>query len=308
MRRFWVTGAQGFIGRHLVAHLLQRSPAVEVIGTGRSKAAWKPGELGNRYRYVSVDTNDQKAMRSLMKEFHPDCVFHLAAALHTARPEELRATNVEGTSALLEAVATSPALLVHGSSASVYGEPERLPISEEACCRPLTSYGESKLEAERILRDQGAKNGTRWRIGRLFNVIGPGQSDLHVCGRLVTTLRALRGSVRPVLETGPLDGTRDFIDVHDVARALGAIAWEGEDGEVYNIGSGRETSIATLLQQLIDLSGVRPEVRAQADHPRGVSRQCADIRKVVQLGFQLEWTLERSLKSLAGVVLSARRA
>lgn len=313
MKRVLVTGAQGFVGRYLVAELLETEPEARVVGIGRSREL--PGAFshggplpnglahafrrhGERYRYVSAQLTDTKALRALVRDLRPDCVFHLASALHSARETDLMRTNVEGTLGLLNALEDHEALLVHGSSASVYGEPRRVPIRENDPCEPTTIYGLSKWAAERLLAMKAGRMGLRSVVARIFNIVGPGQTAAHVCGRLVEQLVAIERGAASTLEIGPLDPTRDFVDVRDVVRALLVMARRAAPGETYNVGSGREVSIREVLRMLVRISGVEARVDERRDHPAGVSRHVADVSKLTRIGFVPEWALLQSLSDL----------
>jgi nucleoside-diphosphate-sugar epimerase len=138
-----------------------------------------------RYGYQSVSLDDAGSLRPVILVFRPDCVFHLASALHSAPERELAATNIAGTASLLRALEGTGTRLVLGSSASVYGSPGRLPIDEAHPCAPVNAYGTTKLAAEQL----AARHGAGVVIARVFNVVGPGQSEDHVCGRLASRQR-----------------------------------------------------------------------------------------------------------------------
>ncbi len=294
MRRVLVTGAQGFIGRHLVRRLAEGG--ARVLGTGRSPAL--PGffthfvtsrrgpvraplffDADCEYRQVALDD-----LRRTVDEFAPDCVFHLASATHSASEADLRRTNVDGTAALMDAIGS--ARLVLGSSGSVYGAPQRLPVDEEHRCAPESPYGASKLLAEEVARARG-----RPIVARIFNVIGPGQTETHVCGRIASQLAL--GS--ETLEVGPLHATRDLVDVRDVAEALAMLGERGEPGATYNVASGRECSIEAVVRELIDLSGAKVRLVQRDGVAAGIARQVADVRK---LGMPARIPLRQSLADL----------
>jgi len=313
VKRVLVTGAQGFIGRHLVSRLLEDDPELEVLGLGRSTALEGrfshgeplPAELRaafeahrGRCRYKAVELRDTAAMTHAIHEFEPDCVFHLASALHTASERELLQANVEGTLSLLDALGDHPALMVQGSSASVYGEPRTLPISEDHPCRPVDLYGVSKHTAEQLVAVKAARAGIPYLIARIFNVVGPGQTALHVCGRFARGLLELEGETHAVLEVGPLAPTRDFVDVRDLSDGLMLLARRGMPGETYNLASGRETAVGEILRELVRLSGIEVAVVERGDRPAGVSRHVADISKARRLGYLARHPLSQSLRDL----------
>ncbi|MFL5320272.1 MAG: NAD-dependent epimerase/dehydratase family protein [Myxococcaceae bacterium] len=236
--------------------------------------------------------DDTAALNAVVSELAPECVFHLASALHTAEPQELFRTNVEGTLALLNALEGHDALVVHGSSASVYGEAEQLPIREDHPCVPTNLYGLSKRTAEAVV----AIKRTRYVVARIFNIVGPGQTDEHVCGRFARDLVSLNGN--SVLRVGPLSATRDFIDVRDVASALLALVSAGEHGHAYNVASGVEVSIREMLKLLAHASGSDARIEESRRQARGVSRNVADISRIQKLGWAPRYSLGQSLSDL----------
>src|SRR5205085_3746093 len=232
-RRYLITGAQGLIGRYLAARILGAQRDAEVLGVGRSHRidgffthAIRAGDeprpapmpaglhacLDGRYRYRQLSLLETGALRDLIRDFRPDCIFHLASALHTASERDLFEINVEGTASLMNALCDSPeTLLIAGSSASVYGEACALPIQESHPCRPADTYGVTKLTAEHLVRVKAERAGLPFVLARIFSVVGPGQTETHVCGRFAAQVAALAGIPHPALEVGPLDPTRDFI-------------------------------------------------------------------------------------------------
>jgi len=288
--RYLITGVEGFIGRYLTAHILDVDKDAEVVGLGRSAR----DKADERFRYERLSLLDTVVLRELIAELRPDCIFHLASALHAASERDLVETNVLGTLSLMKAVAVSDALVILGSSGSVYGHPASLPIRESEPCNPADMYGVTKLAAEQIARNQAAQNGFRLITARIFNVVGPGQSESHVCGRFAAQL----ASSPRVVETGALDTTRDFIDVRDVAVALLLLAQRGEPGGTYNLGSGRETPICFVLSELIRISGLSTAIATRNDLPRGVRRHVADVSRLQRLGFVPAYSLSESLHDL----------
>lgn len=314
-RRYLVTGAQGFVGRHLAARILETVEDAEVVGIGRSASVEGffsggrplPEELralpAHQYRYEPMSLLDTEKLRSLVREVRPRCIFHLASALHSATERELVETNVEGTSSLLKAVAQAQgadALVVLGSSGSVYGEPTSLPIREADACNPADLYGVTKLAAEHLTRIAARKAGFSFVVGRIFNVVGPGLSDSHVCARVASQLATAREARNPRLEVGALDPTRDFIDVRDVAAALVLLADRAERGGTYNVATGRETQIQLVLSELLGISGFRDriELARRNEVPSGVRRHVADVSRLAGLGFVPSFPLRQSLEDL----------
>ena len=216
--RILVTGAQGFLGRYLVAHLLRADPSSEVLGLGRSprledsfthSLQWGasrlkaplPDELRDafqspHYHYVSLDLTRQPELTGLLTDFRPHRIFHLASGLRDAPPDHLFRTNVEGIISLVEAIREAgiePPTLILGSTGFLYGavETDRLPIHEGTPCAPIDLYGVSKLAAENASRILVRRYDLPALWARIFNLVGPGQEERHVCGRLSSQAESL---------------------------------------------------------------------------------------------------------------------
>jgi len=323
-RRYLITGAQGLVGRYLTARILELEKGAQVLGIGRSqrtdgffthaisidggqRGAPVPAQLlrnlDGRYRYRQLSLLETARLEEVIRELQPHCIFHLASALSTASERDLVETNLEGTASLMNAVADAQqrkAVVILGSSGSVYGDAASLPTLESHPCNPVNMYGVTKLAAERVTRLIASRCGIAWVTARIFNVVGPGQAESHVCGRLAAELASSASLRGMVLKVGPLDTTRDFIDVRDVASALLLLARSGEHGGTYNIASGRETPIRFILSELLRISGLNGQVQIapQSGQPAGVQRHFADVSRLQGLGFVPTCSLTASLLDL----------
>jgi nucleoside-diphosphate-sugar epimerase len=325
MKRVLVTGAQGFLGRYLVAALLAGSD-VEILGCGRSPALARsfthriragrglvpaplPHEMedpaGNRrYRYVQVDLLDAAGMKQCLVEFQPDTIFHLASALRDESVEILFRTNVMGMAGLMEAICASDVRvrrLIVGSSGSVYGHSCELPLGEDACCNPADLYGTSKLSAEHVSRVLGSRFAIPCIWARLFNLVGAGQDERHLCGRLISQMAAIvRGHVPPIVRAGNLDPTRDYLDIRDAAQALIAIENKGAENSIYNVASGIETPVREVLDVCLKVAGLDGKVSLEQMSGRidDTARHFGDVGRLVALGFRRSYTLGDSLADL----------
>jgi nucleoside-diphosphate-sugar epimerase len=331
MKRVLVTGAQGFVGRWLV-HTLCHSPLVDaVMGVGRSarndtafthplhwqgralRAPLPPALLATaatpgRYDYRALDLCDSTALARLLADFAPHWVFHMASGLRDDSPGHLCRSNVEGSTVLTQALIDArqrPERVVVGSSGSVYGRalqlPGDLPLREDAATEPTTLYGATKLAAEHTTALLARQHGLPVVWARLFNLVGPGQDERHVCGRFAASLAALQGArTAQPLQVGPLSSTRDFIDVRDAAQALLLLAHSGPAGQVVNVASGVETPIGDVLQALLQSAGLTHQVRVFETAPTtgDVDRHVADITRLSALGFVARFGLRQSLQDL----------
>jgi nucleoside-diphosphate-sugar epimerase len=281
--RYFVTGAQGFVGRYAIAHLLEEDGSAEVFGIGRSptddshfthRVHWGAREVpaalppflrrepDQRYRYEIADLADPSKIRRLLKSFRPDVIVHLASGLRDDPVDHLFRTNVEGTVHLIEAtVAAGVSIqrIVFGSSGGIYGRSALAgePLDEDARCQPIDLYSASKLASEHVARILSEKHGLPAVWARMFNIVGPGQEERHFCGKVAAQAAAIADGLMPAkIEVGDLSPTRDFLDVRDVAAALSLLARRGEPGVAYNVASGLEIAMSQVLDVALEIAGL----------------------------------------------------
>ncbi len=323
-----ITGAQGFLGRYLVADWLAADPGVSILGVGRSEkldnlfthgvhwgeirvqAPMPPtlakGLRNPRYVYRTLDVTDTAALRQLVSENRPDIVVHLAAALRDDPPSELVAANIGGVVSVLESLAClgpSAPLVLFGSSGSIYGPvpDQQLPLGEDTVCAPIDPYSATKRAAEELGRILANQFGVPALWARIFNPVGQGQDERHLCGWLGRQVAAIAGGARaPLISVGPLHTTRDFIDVRDTARALRLIATHGEPGLAYNVASGRETSGRQILDTLLRVAGLadRVTLEIRPGRPADIDRVYADRTRLDALGDRPCYGIEDSLAAV----------
>src|SRR5438132_14289272 len=179
-------------------------------------------------------------------------------------------------SALLTALDELPkARLVIASSADVYGAPERIPVAEDAPLRPANVYAATKLAAEALTREFGARRGAPTVILRPANQNGPRQHPGLAASAFAKQIAdAEAGLGEPVVRHGRLDAERDFLDVRDMARAYAAALGLAESGTL-NVGTGRAVAIAEILETLLALA--RIPIRAELDPSRVRSGEATRI-------------------------------
>ncbi len=327
--RVLVTGAQGFVGRYLVAQLLRTDPHTQILGIGRSPRSCRsfahninwlnsaiPAPLPSdmlsifstpRFSHRTADIRNPDSLLAALKGFEPEVVFHLASCLRDGTADDQFATNVAGTVNVIRTVARHSSTVrqfILVSTGAVYGNPppEALPLVEARRPEPVEPYGISKREAEFVGSTAAAEAGFSFVIARPFNIIGPGQSDRHVAAAFARQAAAIRqGLQAPQFATSCLTTTRDFVDVRDVARALWIIGERGEAGGIYNIGSGNETSIHDLLQMTLTAAGIytSPITASHAQPSQElIIRQAADVTLLKRLGFTQQHSLVQSVHDL----------
>jgi GDP-4-dehydro-6-deoxy-D-mannose reductase len=291
--RVLVTGASGFVGAHLDP--LLRSAGHDVVTLSRE------GEVDFR-----IDVTDATAVRSAVRDTRPEGIIHLAAIAFVPDAERdadgARAVNVGGTRNVLAAAHEMGARVVFASTGAVYGDGRGAapPFAEDTALAPRGVYAETKMEAENeCLRVAGRQSVVRVRA---FNHTGPGQAESYVCSGFAKQIAAAAlGLGPPVMTVGDLAAERDFSDVRDIVRAYALALARGKAGSVYNACSGRAVRIGSVLDQLVEISGVAMEVRSNEAllRRREASKLWGDNRKIVEeLGWKPTISLRRSLEDV----------
>ena len=239
-----VTGGAGFIGSHVVDALVARGDEVAVVDS------LVHGTKDNVSDRAELHVRDIRApLADLFVEVRPEAVFHLAAQVDVRvsvdQPVEDAETNVIGTVRILEAARPHGAQVVFASTGgAIYGECEEA-AREDSPTEPLSPYGTAKLAAEEYLRSYNRLYGTRHIALRYGNVYGPRQDPHGEAGVVAIFLGSLAGGEQ-VRIFGDGAQTRDYVYVGDVARATTSTV--GQDHGVFNVGTGRETSVVDLYQ------------------------------------------------------------
>jgi GDP-4-dehydro-6-deoxy-D-mannose reductase len=254
-----VTGASGFVGRHVTAALAACYPEAEITALGSA-----PG-------MVRLDLTDRAAVADLVAGLRPDGVVHLAAvsAVGVARadPDAAWRLNLHATIDLARALLTHvPACrMVFASSSETYGASFRrgVALDETAPLAPQNVYAATKAAADLALGAMAAEGLAVVRL-RPFNHTGPGQGEGFVVPAFARQVaRIAEGLQAPVMTVGALDPLRDFLDVRDVARAYAACLRPElavTPGMVLNLASGRPMRIGDILTDLLALAGVAARI------------------------------------------------
>src|SRR5262245_9325369 len=248
-----VTGADGFIGSHLVEHLLSAGAKVRALAHYNSFNSWGwLDESSRRHEaeVVSGDIRDPHFCHGLLRDI--EVVFHLAALIPIpysyVAPDSYVDTNIRGTLHLCQAArAAGVRRFVHTSTSEVYGSARYVPIDEAHPLTPQSPYSATKIAADAVAQSFFYAFGLPLVVARPFNTYGPRQSARAVIPAIITQL----ASGRTEVELGDLTTTRDFTFVEDTCRGLVAVAAvEHGPGEVFNIGSNTEVSIGDVLEMI----------------------------------------------------------
>jgi GDP-4-dehydro-6-deoxy-D-mannose reductase len=290
-RRVLLTGASGFVGRHLVAALGE---------------AWPDAELSA----PSFDVADARAAAAAVGDARPDACVHLAAisAVTIARREPERAwrVNLHGTLNLANAIlAQAPeCVFLFASSADAYGLSFRAgwPLDESAVLAPVNTYAASKAAADLAVGALAAEGLRAIRL-RPFNHVGPGQSpDFVVAAFAEQVARIAAGVQPPVVRVGALDAGRDLLDVRDVCAAYVAAIRNAEGlapGAIFNVASGTVRRVGDILEALLGLARVAARIEADAARlrPSDIPLACGDARRArAVLGWQPRISWEQTLR------------
>jgi len=281
-RTVLVTGGAGFIGMHVVPMLLEQGYQVRIFDNMFRGDRDEVNKLvaGGNVELIDQDVRYGGSVHAAMKGC--ESVIHLAAVSinkSVADPHESVDINMVGNHNVFNAAAEHGVRrLVFASSASVYGDPKKLPMHEDDQLDPLTPYCISKRTGEDLLGFYQRTKGLSWIALRFFNVYGPGQKTTAYYTSVINHfVNRLRNGQAPVID-GKGEQSMDFIHVVDIARSVVAALGAEKDNVPVNIGTGIDTSIATLAKILIDAVGADVEPQF---NPRDVmvSRRAADITR-----------------------------
>jgi len=302
--RVLVTGGAGFIGSHLVDKLANSGYSLVVIDNlSRGKMNNVEGRLRDpNVRFIKGDIRDVELIRNCVRDI--DAVVHLAAVISVPfsfeNPSLTFDINVNGTFNLLDACARAGVRrFVFVSSCAVYGDPCYLPVDERHPTSPLSPYATSKLEGEKGCVNYRKQQSFSTVILRLFNVYGPRQG-LNAYGGVITRFLDQARKHMPLIIFGDGSQTRDFIHVWDVTEAvLKALEITSAEGETFNVGFGRATSVNSLAKSVIDLTGADLGVVYEKARVGDVKSSFADISKAEkQLNYKPTVPLDEGLRSL----------
>ncbi|MGP8078096.1 MAG: GDP-mannose 4,6-dehydratase [Thermoplasmata archaeon] len=298
-----ITGASGFIGRYLSSYAAEKGH--EVVGTYLSASDLTTRTpLDPRITWVSLDIQKNDEVKELVMEARPDAVFHLAAQAYAQiawkDPLDTFDTNALGTIRLYEALRSAPPSrgVLLTASASAYGAPPTLPVSEEAPFRPTNPYGVSKASQELISTQYASNFGLRIVRARLFGTTGPGKTGdaLNDFARQVALLE--RTGKPAELKVGSLDKRRDISDIRDSVQALWTVFEKGTPEQAVNVGAGQSYSIQHIVDELVRLSRVPitvvkdPALLRPTDEPDNR----ADISRLRALGYSPRIRFEDTIR------------
>jgi GDP-4-dehydro-6-deoxy-D-mannose reductase len=307
--RILVTGASGFVGSRLLARLVQEFPAAAIEGLCMSRA----GAGDTRQVHFSKADLVHDDLQGLLKDTRPDVIVHLAA--QSSVQQAIGAggatfrNNLVGSMRLIDAVAAAVpgAVFVHASTGEVYGTGFREhPVADEGTAvLPTNAYSRSKSAIEYALQDLLPPE-TRVIALRPFNHFGPGQDERFVVASFAAQLARIElGLAQPVLQVGNLEARRDFMDVRDMLDAYVAAIGLGLNSKpgfhLYNVASGVDRTIQSVLDDLLAESSVQPEIRQDPARMRAsdIPRAAGNPRRFqLATGWSIKTPWKRSIKDV----------
>lgn len=300
-----ITGGAGFIGSHLAEELAENNEVIVIDNLST-------GKLGNIKHLIDDEKivfkkEDIRNLDFLKKEFEGvDYVFHQAAVVSipfsVENPVLTNEVNVNGTlNVLIAARDCNVKKVVYASSCAVYGDNPNLPLKEDMLPKPLSPYASSKLAGEYYCEVFTEVYNLPTIVLRYFNVYGPRQDASSPYAAVIPKFIERIKKGKPPIIYGDGKQTRDFIYVKDVVKA-DIMAAESNATGVFNIASGKETSIEELAMQIIKMTG-KNNLKPVYDKPRpgDIKHSVADITKAKEkLGFYPEYSLEKGIKEIVG--------
>ncbi|WP_273699969.1 GDP-mannose 4,6-dehydratase [Actinomadura graeca] len=303
-----MTGADGFIGSHLVELLVERGHQVRAMVQYNSFGTWGwldtlSPDVMDSVEVLPGDVRDPESVYDLISK--ADAVYHLAALI--AIPYSYRApqsyveTNVLGTLNVLEAVRSlCTPRMVHTSTSETYGTAREVPIAESHPLQAQSPYAATKIGADKLVESYHASFGLPVVTLRPFNTFGPRQSARAFIPTVISQIAA----DADVVKVGALEPTRDFTFVKDTAEAfftLGTAPEQAVVGGLFNSGTGHEISMGRLARTIAELMGADTEFRSDAARERPAASEvmrlvCDSGRLRRDTGWRPRYTLEEGLK------------
>ena len=291
--KFVITGGAGFIGSHIAKHLIEKNHDVIIVDNLSRGRLENLSKIKEQIEFKKMDILDFNLLKDIIS--NSDGIFHQAALTSVPesflQKEKYHNVNVKGTENIFKLAKEFEKKVVYASSSSIYGNTTTIPIQENFERNPINPYGVTKLDDEK-LAEKYHNLGVSIIGLRYFNVYGVGQTNDYA-GVITKFINQINLSESPTI-FGDGTHTRDFISVEDVAKANLLSMESNIDFSFLNIGTGLSTSIKTLAEVMIKLSGKKLEIN-YADLPLGdVKESFADVSLAKKL---INWNYETSLKS-----------
>ena len=290
--KFVVTGGAGFIGRHLSEYLIKEGHSVIVIDDLSVGKIENLENIKEKIDFYQADILDFEEMEKIV--VNADGLFHEAALVSIPesfeKPELYNKVNVDGTKNIFELAKKNGFKVVYASSSSIYGNPTKIPITENDEKNSLNPYANTKIEDE-MLAQKYSDLGVSIIGLRYFNVYGKGQSGEYA-GVITKFMERLSQKKQPIIDGNGIQ-LRDFVFVEDVVRANLAAMMSDLNFGFFNVGTGRAISILELAKLMIDLYELSIEPIFGTRRKGDIKKSVADIGLAIK---KLNWKPETKLE------------
>ena len=297
-KKVLVTGGAGFIGSHVADRYIREGYNVVVLdnlSTGFKE------NVNPEAKFYLADITDRKKVREILEAEKPDYVNHHAAQMDVRKsvddPLFDAKTNILGSINLIEEslrIGIEKFIYI-STGGAVYGEPDSLPVGETYPVNPLSPYGVSKHTVEHYLYLCAHNADLRYTVLRYANVYGPRQNPHGEAGVVAIFTEKMLGGETPTI-FGAGTQTRDYVYVEDVVEA-NVLSMENGDGGIYNLGTGRETSVIELFESLRGIVGFDGEPSFAPARTGEIERISLDAGKAArELGWKPGHTLEQGFQ------------
>ena len=284
-----VTGANGFVGQHLVERLKQKQH--DIIAPSRNE----------------IDIVNYKNVFKYIEQERPDIIFHLAAQSNVGeswiRPLDTVETNIIGTMNLYQAFACNQpkGKFINIGSSEIYGAMAKIEpvLKEDMLCNPQNPYAISKYAAEKILMQLAMKSQSKVISTRSFNHYGPGQERGFVISDFASQIAEIElGYHEPVLFVGNLSAKREFLYISDVIDAYIELIEQDVENGIYNVANGNDYYISDVLQELLCIAKMKIDVQVDQSRfrPIDVKAFCGNKDKLLRLGWKSKVRLKDGLR------------
>ena len=299
MKKILITGGAGFVGSHLTQKLLKEDAEIIVFDNLSFGTEENIPKAPNVFFY-NGDVRNKEDLRNACAGV--DVIIHLAAIVSVAvcekYPELCYENNVIGTRNVFEVgKELDIPKIIYASSAAVYGNLESSSITEKDSVEPISEYGKSKLEKERIAQEYADSINS---IGlRFFNIYGPGLSMKNAYPSVLVAFFKKIKEGQAITVFGDGNQTRDFVHVYDIVQAISkSLKTTPAGSKIYNVGTGIETSIITLAEFI---KTINPDVSIALEESRDfdIAKSCSDISAIKnELGFEPTYNILEDLEEL----------
>ncbi|MGA9998163.1 MAG: NAD-dependent epimerase/dehydratase family protein [Pyrinomonadaceae bacterium] len=302
MKRVLITGATGFVGANLARRLLRDGQEVHLL-VRPVHSVWRIEDVREHVRLHEAALEDSESLARIVGDIRPDWIFHLAA--HGAYPlqtdvRQMVSANITGTMNLVEAcLKIGFEAFVNTGSSSEYGFKDHAP-SEEELLEPNSNYGVTKASATLFCRHTAQKAGVHLPTLRLYSVYGPYEEPTRLMPSLI--VKGLRGKLPPLVSP---DIARDYVYVDDVSDAylLAATRPAEELGAIYNVGTGRQTSLSEVVlvaRRAMNIEA-EPQWGSMPERQWDTNVWVADSRKIQEtLGWRASHSFEQGFLKMLG--------